>query len=91
MKITGLRTAQVEVPFERPIRTAIHHIAGVNCVLVRTFLEKGKDHGLRIKRLHCLDNAAPILLGQLAGRVSLPAQFRIDTHAGSLRRPAPRL
>lgn len=34
MKITGLRTAQVEVPFERPIRTAIHHIAGVNCVLV---------------------------------------------------------
>ncbi len=42
MKINGLRTVRVEVPLEKPIRTAIHDIRSVACVLV--FLDT--DEGL---------------------------------------------
>ena len=34
MQITGLRTVQVEIPFETPIRTAIHQVDSVGCVLL---------------------------------------------------------
>lgn len=42
MKITGLRCLQVEIPLEKPIRTAIHNVKSVGCVLV--FLDS--DEGL---------------------------------------------
>jgi L-alanine-DL-glutamate epimerase-like enolase superfamily enzyme len=42
MKITGLRCVQVEVPLERPIRTAIHDVRSVGCVLA--FLDS--DEGI---------------------------------------------
>ena len=35
MRIINLETTKVLVPFEKPIRTAIHDIRGVGCVLVR--------------------------------------------------------
>ena len=41
MKITRIRTRHVEVPFDRPIRTAVHHIAGVACVLVWLDTDEG--------------------------------------------------
>ncbi len=41
MKITGLATRIVEVPFETPIRTAIHHIDRVNAVLCRLETDAG--------------------------------------------------
>ena len=34
MKITGMRCVQVEIPLEKPIRTAIHDVRSVGCVLV---------------------------------------------------------
>ncbi len=42
MRITGLETVRVEVPIEKPVKTAIHDIRSVGCVLV--FLET--DAGL---------------------------------------------
>jgi len=33
VKITGLRCVQVEIPLEKPIRTAIHDVKSVGCVL----------------------------------------------------------
>ena len=41
MKITTLRTVQVEVPLEKPIRTAIHDIRSVGCVLVYLDTDEG--------------------------------------------------
>ena len=41
MKVTGLRTERVEVPFERPVRTSIHHIESVGAVLVRLDTDQG--------------------------------------------------
>lgn len=41
MKITGLRCTQVEIPLEKPIRTAIHDVRSVGCVLV--FLDSDTD------------------------------------------------
>ncbi|TFH40685.1 MAG: mandelate racemase/muconate lactonizing enzyme family protein [Lysobacterales bacterium] len=42
MKITGLRCIQVEIPLEKPIRTAIHDVKSVGCVLA--FLDS--DEGI---------------------------------------------
>lgn len=42
MKITSLRTARVEIPIEPPLKTSIHEIRSVGCVLV--FLDT--DDGL---------------------------------------------
>ena len=41
MKITGLRCVQVEVPLEKPIRTAIHDVRSVGCVLVTLDSDEG--------------------------------------------------
>ncbi|HJM93863.1 MAG: mandelate racemase/muconate lactonizing enzyme family protein [Alphaproteobacteria bacterium] len=41
MKITGLRTEAVRIPFETPIRTAIHHVEAVCCVLLRVDTDEG--------------------------------------------------
>ncbi|MFO1349579.1 MAG: mandelate racemase/muconate lactonizing enzyme family protein [Gammaproteobacteria bacterium] len=41
MKITAVRTARVSVPFDQPIRTAIHHIDSVQCLLVWLDTDEG--------------------------------------------------
>ncbi len=41
MKITGLRCVQVEIPLEKPIRTAIHDVRTVGCVLVYLETDEG--------------------------------------------------
>lgn len=41
MKITGLRTAQVAVPIDPPLRTSIHRIESVGCVLVWLDTDEG--------------------------------------------------
>jgi len=41
MKITGLRCVQVEIPLEKPIRTAIHDVRTVGCVLVYLDTDEG--------------------------------------------------
>lgn len=41
MKITGLRMAQVAVPIDPPLRTSIHHIDSVGCVLVWLDTDEG--------------------------------------------------
>jgi L-alanine-DL-glutamate epimerase-like enolase superfamily enzyme len=41
MKITALRCLQVEIPLEKPIRTAIHDVKSVGCVLVYLDSDEG--------------------------------------------------
>jgi L-alanine-DL-glutamate epimerase-like enolase superfamily enzyme len=41
MRITALRTVRVELPIEKPIRTAIHDIRSVGCVLVSLDSDQG--------------------------------------------------
>ena len=41
MKITRLRTARVAVPLEKPLRTSIHDIRSVGCVLVYLDTDEG--------------------------------------------------
>ena len=41
MKITGLRTQHVQIPFEKPIRTAIHRVDSVACVLLQVDTDEG--------------------------------------------------
>ena len=60
MKITGLRTVQVELPLETPIRTSIHHIASIGCVLLyidtdEGFVGEGLVWSLGTRRLDTLE------------------------------------
>jgi len=41
MKITGLRTRAIEIPFDKPIGTAIHRIEGVAGLLVWLDTDEG--------------------------------------------------
>ena len=41
MKITGVRCVQVEIPLERPLRTAIHDVGSVGCVLATIDTDEG--------------------------------------------------
>lgn len=41
MRVTGLETVIVKVPFERPLKTAIHHIDSVGCVLTTIRTDQG--------------------------------------------------
>src|SRR3546814_16185318 len=41
MKITGLRTRRIHIPFDRPIGTAIHRIDGVSGLLVWLDTDQG--------------------------------------------------
>lgn len=60
MKITGFKTRLVEVPFERPIATAIHQMHSVGCVLLELETDQGLVgesyvftlNGVRLKALH---------------------------------------
>ncbi len=79
MKVTALTTVQVEVPFERPIRTAIHHIAGVNCVLVTLATDAGVTGEAYMfafgrRRADVLESMAkclaPVVIGREAGDIA---------------------
>jgi L-alanine-DL-glutamate epimerase-like enolase superfamily enzyme len=72
MKITALRTARVEIPIEPPLKTSIHQIRSVGCVLV--FLDtdeglvgEGYTFTLSAERLDVLDalikSLEPIVVG----------------------------
>lgn len=60
MKITRFRTTLVEVPFDRPIATAIHEMRSVGCVLLQLETDQGLVgesfvftlNGVRLKALH---------------------------------------
>ncbi len=41
MKITGLRCVQVEIPLEKPVRTAIHDVRSIGCVLAYLDTDEG--------------------------------------------------
>ena len=41
MKITRLKTTLVEVPFDRPIKTALHDMRSIGCVLVELETDEG--------------------------------------------------
>ncbi len=73
MKITGLRTVQVDLPIEKPIRTAIHDIRSVGCVLV--FLDTDEGLGgesymftMNAGRLDVLESMAKSLERHVIGR-----------------------
>jgi L-alanine-DL-glutamate epimerase-like enolase superfamily enzyme len=60
MKVTGFKTTLVEVPLDRPIRTAIHDMRSVGCVLLELETDQGITgesyvltlNGLRLGALH---------------------------------------
>jgi len=73
MKITGLRTALVEVPLDKPIRTAIHDITSMSCVLVWLDTDAGISgesymFTFSLSRLEVLDamvrSLEPLVVGQ---------------------------
>jgi len=73
MKITGLRTARVRLPLEAPIRTSIHHIDSIGCVLVWLDTDQGVagEHymwTLSAQRLDVLEAMAQSLSRHVVGR-----------------------
>ncbi len=60
MKVTGFKTTLVDVPFDRPIATAIHNMRSVGCVLLELQTDEGLIgesyvftlNGVRLKALH---------------------------------------
>ncbi len=73
MKITAVRTTLVDVPFEAPIRTSIHHISSVGCVLVSIETDAGVTGdgylwSLSAKRLDVLNAMVLSLADHVIGR-----------------------
>jgi L-alanine-DL-glutamate epimerase-like enolase superfamily enzyme len=73
MKITGLRTEQVEMPLETPIRTAIHQVASIGCVLVYIDTDDGHSGeglvwSLGTRRLATLETMIQSLAVKVIGR-----------------------
>ena len=73
MKITGLRTTQVNIPLETPIRTAIHHIDSIGCVLL--YIDTDEGHvgqglvwSLGTRRLDTLEAMIASLAVKVVGR-----------------------
>ncbi len=73
MKITALRTAMVEIPIEPPLKTSIHQIGSVGCVLV--FLDtdegitgEGYAFTLSAERLDVIDALVKSLAHVVVGR-----------------------
>lgn len=73
MKITGLDCVQVQIPLERPIRTAIHDIRSVGCVLVSLDSDEGIKgeaynftmNAVRLDILQAMiESLAPLVLGR---------------------------
>jgi len=72
MKITDLRCVQVEIPLEKPIRTAIHDIRSVGCVLVYLDTDEGiggeaynfSMNAVRLDTLQSMiESFAPLIIG----------------------------
>ncbi len=73
MKITAVRCAQVEIPLERPLRTAIHDIESVGCVLVTLETDEGLsgeayNFTMNAIRLDVLQGMIESLAHHLVGR-----------------------
>ena len=73
MQVTGLRTERVEVPFATPVRTAIHHIESVSCVLLRLDTDEGHEGQCYMfafgqRRAKVLEAMAHALAGHVVGR-----------------------
>ena len=75
MKITGLRCVQVEIPLEKPIRTAIHDVRTVGCVLV--YLDS--DEGLSGEAYNFTMNAVRLDVLQAMRILIPPAWQSMDT------------
>ena len=60
MKVTNFKTTLVDIPLDRPIRTAIHDMRSVGCVLLELETDQGISgesyvfslNGLRLGALH---------------------------------------
>ncbi len=72
MKITDLRCVQVEIPLDKPIRTAIHDIRSVGCVLVYLDTDEGISgeaynfsmNAVRLDTLQSMiESFAPLIIG----------------------------
>lgn len=73
MNITGLRCVQVEIPLEKPIRTAIHDVRTVGCVLVYLDTDEGitgeaYNFTMNAVRLDVLQSMIESLAPQVVGR-----------------------
>ncbi len=73
MKITALETVRVELPIATPIKTAIHDIRSVGCVLVRLETDaglagEGYAFTLSALRLDVIEAMVQSLEGQVVGR-----------------------
>ena len=73
MQITGLRTEQVEIPFETPIRTSIHQVDSVGCVLLFVDTDAGLTGeglvwSLGVRRLSTLDALIKSMEEKVLGR-----------------------
>ncbi len=73
MKITALSTALVELPLDQPLRTAIHDIRSVGCVLVTLETDEGLVgesymFSLGTERLDVLDAMVRSLAHRIVGR-----------------------
>lgn len=73
MKITGIRTDWIRLPFDTPIRSAIHYIDGIDCVLVTVESDAGIcGEGLMWtfgrSRLAVLDAMVQSLAEKIVGR-----------------------
>ncbi|NQV58281.1 MAG: mandelate racemase/muconate lactonizing enzyme family protein [Alphaproteobacteria bacterium] len=73
MKITQLRTQRVQIPFDKPFRTAIHRVESVACVLLQVDTDEGLvGEGLvwcmGTQRLAVLDAMIHSLADKVVGR-----------------------
>ena len=73
MKITALRTVQVELPLETPIRTSIHHVESIGCVLLSMetdegLIGEGLVWSLGTRRLDTLEAMIQSLAVKVVGR-----------------------
>jgi len=73
MKITQLKTTAVEVPLAKPIKTAIHDIRSVGCILVTLETDQGiSGEGyvftMNAERLKVFDEMIKSLAHQVVGR-----------------------
>ncbi len=73
MKITGLRTEQVEIPLATPIRTSIHYLDAIGCVLVYIDTDDGRTGeglvwSMGTRRLATLEAMIQSLAVKIVGR-----------------------
>ena len=73
MKITRLRTQHVQIPFDKPIRTSIHRVDSIACVLLQVdtdegLVGEGLVWSLGAGRLPVLDAMIHSLAPKLVGR-----------------------